>query len=372
MFDDQLLDDLYAAARAGDMAAFQAGVAPLWAAAEKAGPGEAALALERITGLFPLVPVGASARLAAVAVTLVERGAPPDAAIRAASNGLLATLTAAGDFVDSWRAMVGRKVPLPDPGDGQDAYETTIARLIRGRRWPVRRGLPSDQAIVRASAWFMLDDWTLPARTLLTDRRTRTAFPCRTETARLVARLAADRGDLDDLLELLTVLDDETLVVLHRADGRAYLVTICGVADNFQLYTLLAGALGDVITGLAPEPSWVAAAGTGPADAAERIEARFQLTDGYGEYVPVQGRPADIPLLEDRRVVVLDPPPYGRSWDLGRTHDGLTPDVRLLAVLDDKTAAHWRSAVAGPPAVPEPAPAHFHFALRRGTVEITA
>jgi hypothetical protein len=55
------------------------------------------------------------------------------------------------------------------------------------------------------------------------------------------------------LSQLLADLDDEPLLILHHALGRGYRVTISGVADNFQLHTLLADAfLGD------PADGWLA------------------------------------------------------------------------------------------------------------------
>jgi hypothetical protein len=374
---DQLVGRLYAAARAGDISAFQHGVLALWGAVKEADAEQAGDVLERVLGLFELVPIAASAQLAVVAGALVEHGAPPDALVEVVGRGLGETLTEAGGFVDAWRHLFGSKVRLPEPDGEQELYDTSIAVLIRGRRWLRRRGLAEDEAIVRTGAWFSLAEWMVAANSLLGIRGVRAAFPRRDEAIQLVARLASARDDLACLTGMLAVLDGESLIVVHRTERRAYMVTISGVGDNFQLYTLLADALSGepaegLLAGIAPEPSWVAAATAGPVDAADRIEARFQLTDGYGQYIAVEGRPADIPIYGGWRVVVLDRTPYGRSWDVGRTYAGMVPEVRIDEILTPDAASRWLSNVAKPVPPAKRRPAHMHFGRRAGTLEITA
>ena len=70
-----------------------------------------------------------------------------------------------------------------------------------------------------------------------------------------------------------------------------------------------------------------------------RIQGRFNLVDGYGQWIWNEGKPADIPLLDGRRVVVLDPPPYLRTWNIGRSFPMMRPDMRLERVLPAGEAA---------------------------------
>jgi hypothetical protein len=56
-------------------------------------------------------------------------------------------------------------------------------------------------------------------------------------------RFANDLAEARFLTDLLSVLDDEELVVLHHDPLLGFMVRITGIADNFQLHTLMCGAL---------------------------------------------------------------------------------------------------------------------------------
>ncbi|GAA2589386.1 hypothetical protein GCM10010435_79930 [Winogradskya consettensis] len=380
---DRHIDELYAAARANDMYAFQHGVLPLWTELEGVGPARAAEVLDRILGLFALVPNPASSKLGILAGSLVAMGAPPAALAEVAAPILLENMAASVAFARFWRRAAGPKVPLPRPDQGQEAYEYAQATLTRNSRLPWRHAVAPQDAAGLAGAWFSLEDWLTLATTLLSIPEIRSSFfgdsaaadpsvaTGRDEAAQLVADLGAVRGDMDCVAGLLEVLDDEELIVVHRGAGRAYAVTLTGVGDNFQLCTLLADAFAGEFPELTPEPSWVLASSTGPVDAAARIEARCQLTDALGANIWLEGRPAGIPRADERRVVVLDPVAYGRSWDLGRTYEQMVPKVRVDRELAPQEAARWMAQIAPPAPVKGHPPAHIHFGRLTSTVEVT-
>jgi hypothetical protein len=146
--------------------------------------------------------------------------------------------------------------------------------------------------------------------------------------------MADHAADAPWLLGLLLVLDDEQLIVVHRATGRVYELTISGIGDNFQLHTLLAATLiGDPaqgrIPGTPPHPSWTTAAIDGEMAPPGGIRGQFNLVTATGEWIWNEGRPADIPVVADHRVVVIDPPPYERTWNIGRSYPLMVPEMRL-------------------------------------------
>ncbi|MFC7272904.1 hypothetical protein ACFQS1_02830 [Paractinoplanes rhizophilus] len=352
---------LEAAAENADFPAFQRAAADLWARV-----GEAADVLERIVPLFAKVPPAVSGQLAVGAVLRYRRGAPEHGLVAAVADGLRRALEDAAAFADAWPKAAGRNAAFPAPGDGNDQewFEYAAATLSRERRWP-RRALPADEAARYAGAWMMLDDWMTAATGLLELREVRVAFPHREKVARLARQLDPLRRDMFCLIGLLDMLDDEPLIVVDRAGKRAFRLRISGVGDNFQLHTLIADVLSreGLVEGIRPEPEWVAAAATGAPDGADRTRALFQLTDGDGMAVPIDGRPALIPLHRGRRVVVMDPCAYGRSWDLGRSFD-VVPEVRLEEVLGPEVAR----SVAGPISEPGPARSHVHHERETGRV----
>jgi hypothetical protein len=376
VLDDQVCDELQATAAAGDWTAFQLAVPRLAAAALDADAARAGHLLDRIVSLFASAPTEVAGPLSVVAGALVEHGAPAEALVAPVVAGLSRTLSGSVEFAQAW-GQVGTEVD-PPPADGeQEAYDAAIARLS-GRRGFLRRlaaVVTPDEAARLAGAWFSSAEWALAASALLTVDDIRVTFPERRELTRLVARLAPIRPDLRCLGDLLVVLDDEPMIVLHRPTGRGWIVRVSGVGDNFQLQTLLADVLsGDpadgLLDGVAPEPSWVLAASTGPFDPGERIEGRFNLVDGFGKWISNEARPADIPVFQGWRVVVLDPPPYVRTWEIGRRYPAMRPQVRIEELMPDEAATRWLDNVAAAEPAPDRVPAQVH--LGRETVEITA
>jgi hypothetical protein len=170
-------------------------------------------------------------------------------------------------------------------------------------------------------------------------------------------QLAPDHEWARYIADLAQVLDGEELLVLHPGLRRGYRVRISGIADNFQLHTLLADALiGDPLEGLLPgerpDARVVAAARDRDVDVAasdargiftlmtwrglqadQSLSTETMRTDNWIEH---NDTPADIPLFDGVRVVLLGPPPYVRAWSSGRRHIGMHGDARVVKVLSEQ------------------------------------
>ncbi len=166
--------------------------------------------------------------------------------------------------------------------------------------------------------------------------------------------LGGQYGHAGLLWVMMQVLDDEPIVVLHPGEGKGFRVRISGLADNFQIHTLLADALigqfpGRWLRGARPARAEVAAArdgavregGPGAHGAfnlwtSRGLKADGTLRDpmsGSSHWIWNEGVPADIPPFEGERVVLLGPPPYPRSWTAGRRFPSMVGDLRVERVL---------------------------------------
>jgi hypothetical protein len=179
--------------------------------------------------------------------------------------------------------------------------------------------------------------------------------PALLEQAKQFASINSEAGFLTRMLQ---VFDNQELIVLSPQHRRGYRARITGVADNFQLHALLAGALvGPVEEGLLPECvgstadrnpvpgrpldrrvlgrirdepfgmnepgmwsflqlwSWRAIQpdGTLPADAQKNRD----------HWIWNEGIPADIPAFDGQRIVLISAVPFVRSWNTGRMFDGM-------------------------------------------------
>ena len=83
------------------------------------------------------------------------------------------------------------------------------------------------------------------------------------------------------LATMLQILDDEPLLVLHVEQKKGFGVRISGIADNFQLHTLLAGA----IIGR-PEKGWVEGKAPSRRAVAECRDAKIDQRGG--DYEPLR------------------------------------------------------------------------------------
>ncbi|WP_250008994.1 hypothetical protein [Actinoplanes sp. M2I2] len=301
-------------------------------------------------GLPPLVPaleqvaLGNGALLATLVAGLIEQGADPLPVLPVLVDRVSTGLELAAQF-GVLADKLGGPVTAPT---SPDEYLELRERLVRAAP---EAELTMGEAGEIAQAWFTVNDWIPSLLLPLQQKAARQALPARSRLTAAAAAMTPHAEDAAWLFGLLEVLDDEPLLVLHRPTSRAYDLTISGVSDNFQLHTLLAATLiGDESRGLLPgEPpdaAWVAAATDGDLMPAEAIHARFYLADAAGETIWNEGRPADIALLGDHRVIVLDPPPYERSWNLGRAYPLMRPEVVLNRILPADEATQWAARVA--------------------------
>ncbi|MFD0348655.1 hypothetical protein ACFQ0M_26560 [Kitasatospora aburaviensis] len=173
--------------------------------------------------------------------------------------------------------------------------------------------------------WWTLHLWQLASFAVCTHAAVRTSARASGVTdvlAELIERYGDGHHDLKGLLYLMKMLDDEPLLVLDRPSGTGYLVRMDGLADNFQLHTLLAELLigGGHLPGTRPDPEVVALSRTAEVDGRRRVTAlgAFNLLAPDGSWIWNEGTPADIPVVDGVRTLVLDPQPYERSWSAGR------------------------------------------------------
>jgi hypothetical protein len=296
--------------------------------------------------LLAVIPLGIGSDLAQLAGAMAALS--PDPTI------ILPVLVdrAAGAMEQATRFAALHSAELDSPPDSADSslIEPTIARMTAAAD---RLNIGVEEATELAAAWFTGGDWLQPVLYLAQRKDVRLAMPQRERLTAAVAARADDIGNAQWLLGLLLVLDDEPLIVLHRETGRGFNLTISGVGDNFQLHTLLAahlmgGRWRGKLPGRAPSAAMVAAATDGDPTPDESIVGQFNLVDGYGKWIWNEGRPYDIPLFHGVRIVVLDPPPYARSWNTGRLYPLMTPTVTVAGRLPRHEAAEWLRLIAHP------------------------
>ncbi|WP_117211413.1 hypothetical protein [Allorhizocola rhizosphaerae] len=332
-----LTTDLIEALREQDNRAFSAAQREIVKRAERADAAELTAALHELERALQTVPLGMGGQLATLAAGFVEYGGDPLVALETLALRGSDGLERAARFPALWQA-VGEGAPLPEPDD----HERIPA---------VQAELGSNEEHELAEAWFSVGEWIPSLLLPLQQAKGRKALPHR---ARLTAAAEAAQehiGEVGWLYGLLRVLDDEPVIVLHPDSGRGFRLTIGGIGDNFQLHTLLAATLiGDPAQGKIPgepiPPEWVAAATTGEdLEPSGGIGGRFNLVDAGGKWIWNEGRPADIPRLDGYRIVVLEKPPYERTWNAGRVYPLMPPSVTVDAHLTPAEVSDWLAKI---------------------------
>jgi hypothetical protein len=293
-----------------------------------AGEAEFASAGPRLAALLAQVPPGPRATVAVMAGACVERGADATACAPHIFDGLAETLDRVGEFCERWAATGGGD--FPEPG-GEEADPELFDRV----------------GPEPALSWLTLPQWEMAVVAMLAHAPVRTALDQALRTRLLTSLRTAEEAsgrDFKCLVYGLLVLDDESLVVLHRPTGTGYVLRMSGIGDNFQLHTLLADVLvvGGHVPGRAPSPQEAAVCRDQPGQVP--TTGSFNLVTPAGEWIWNEGTPSDIPVTDGVRLLVLDPPPYERGWPAGRFFPGMTGDVVLERVLDAVEAGRLLAA----------------------------
>jgi hypothetical protein len=199
------------------------------------------------------------------------------------------------------------------------------------------------------AAYVGLDNWCHPLIAMATRDRpllVRLAGDAAFQSALAPASEAS--GGAGWLANLLQVPMHETLEFVDVRSGRAFELLADGVASNFELHTLLAAALAPPL-GHAPPGRLVldCLAGRGPQSSNAPSEGFWNLYIWHAAAVPPgalrsaphdlwiwnEGKPADIPRFENRRVVLAGEAAYPRSWSTSRSYGALYPRIDLVREL---------------------------------------
>lgn len=217
------------------------------------------------------------------------------------------------------------------------------------------------------SAWIALDLFCRPAVAVLQrDAALRQHFGRDLDLINRAGLLAQHQSSAYYVWALLSVLDDEQLLVIDPSTSRGFDVRIKGVGDNFQLHLLLAAELyggGHLDGDDPPEPEVVAAMqGSGPVSVDDFVVGYWnlynwcglspdgELPDGYFDqgqryWIWNEGVPADILTLKDRRIVLLGPSPFVRPWQPTRLFDQLEASLVVERELAPEVVEEWLETI---------------------------
>ena len=351
---------------------------------DEAGLCEFNAALHRLASLFPDLPLVALGHVSLACGALVEHGGDPAIAGPLLLNELSRVCDAAADFyhrcirlaesdaelVEQWR--------LDAIDNGADPDELSPAAVVEDHLnssgWDdlaSRFGPVLYQTHPASVHGYMADDCFRLGLIAHLSRSKPLRSAARAQSRFLDQIRRADQAATSEqsfLATMLQVLDDEPLLVLHVAQRKGFEVRISGIADNFQLQTLLAGALinptvDGMLTGVAPGTLAVAQcrdAAVGESGGEHvigafnfwnwrGIKADASLPDGLAgqeHWIWGEGCPADIARFDDLRVVLLGAAPYQRGWRAGRTFGNMAGELTLERQLSDAEVASWLSRLS--------------------------
>ncbi|MFD9573467.1 hypothetical protein ACFWBI_26930 [Streptomyces sp. NPDC059982] len=319
-----------AAVEAQDAGAAERAFARLTQTVGKAADADLRAAGPRLSALLGQVPPGPRAVVAVLIGACVERGADALACAPAVFASSLDAFEQAAVFCERWTAAGRGELP---GHEGEGLEEADFERI----------------GFEPVMAWEALPQFEMACVAMLNSPQVRREVPDREELVAAVARVA----ELSDepfkcLLYALAVLDDEPLIALNRATGAGFALRASGIGDNFQLHTLLADALigPGLVEGQAPSADAVACCRDQPGMVP--TTGSFNLVGADGEWIWNEGKPADIPVVDGVRLVVLDPPAYQRNWPAGRFFPGMTGELVYDHTLAPEESAALLARVAEP------------------------
>jgi hypothetical protein len=291
------------------------------------------------------VPAGLDALVGVVIGGCVEYGADPASCAEPILFRAQLAVEQAVEFCHRW--------PVDERGD----YPEPVGEEAPSRLYAALGGLEDPSTRAAVLGWWSIPTWTPAVAAVLGSKEIRKVVLPRPEFLAVARQVLEFSGAAKFLARALAVLDDEDLVVLHRASREGFEFTMSGIADNFQLQTLLAERLVTPghLPGEPPTPDAVAAC-LGQSPGAPRDydgHAAFALVTAEGAPIWHEGAPIDIPVVEGTRLLVLDPPASEQGWSAARAFAAMPAELVLDRRLSEAGVRHWLSHVS-PPVDPSP------------------
>lgn len=345
---EQSVADLIALAQSGQPVRFETMQAQAGVVVQAAASVDVEARSRAVGQMVDAILAAAPMRSAVVALAcgaLVESGAHPYLAIHAIITRLGATLGDAAIFAEACAAA---------------ALEagTPLEEAVSAHGDAVGRTLPGD----KAAAYAAVELYCRPAIAMIS--RSKRARRAANDEGRMIARLRRfplPHRMVNWLLQLLAVLDDETYVVLHPESRKGFFVSTDGIAGNHQLMVLVEWAVmrpaqSGYLSGQSPTPDVVAAARRQVASPpnhtlrfhfadwrALQDDATVSLVDEttlWGE-----GIPADIPTLDDHRIVLLAPTRQPRTLIVAAPFQGLDATVTRVQPMLSAEVESWLARI---------------------------
>jgi hypothetical protein len=339
-------------------------------AADGSTPQQLNTALTQLAPLIPDLIIGRAALLAVVCGALVEMGASIEPVAEPVLARFSEAVQRAIPFVEACAAEANLHEAAGDEASGHRVAENIITRF--GQQ--VSERMPDDAQAFASLEWLS----TAALAMLSRSKALRGQLKANRPLVQAIERLATVGAELSCFREMLSILDDEQVVVLHPESGRGYLIRIAGIGNNFQLHTLLADALiGDInqgwLPGERPSAEVAALAKDAPMSSSDELPTAFGAfnlwnwtglgatgllpegqSTGSEHWIWNEGIPADIVPFHATRVILIGPAPYARSWNSGRFFPGMIGELEVLRHLSPEEARDWLDRLAS---APKPAPA---------------
>ena len=160
---------------------------------------------------------------------------------------------------------------------------------------------------------------------------------------------------------LLSVFDDEPIVVIEPSTKQGILARMSGVVDNFQLHMILMDVfphagfikrrriskdIANLAKGIGPQSLEQTVTGAWNLYDYRAIQTNLQLPDegqldGMEYWIWNEGCPADIPELNGRRAILLGPPTYQRQWGAVRMFERLPAEINIERALNRNEVKEW-------------------------------
>lgn len=189
-------------------------------------------------------------------------------------------------------------------------------------------------------AWHVLAMAWRPAIVMMSESRAAREMAKRVQPRVKLMSDFAEAGHWIDMI--LNVLDDEPLLVLEPSTGLGFRGTMSGIVDNFQLNMILmdqfpstddvsriSPAAAEIARGIGPQSSDDSVTGTWNLCTHHALQEDGSVSEETETWIWNEGTPADIPIFDGHRTVLLAPASYPRTWGAQRMFDRLAAEVKV-------------------------------------------